>query len=335
MSQASEKTLIVAPLRGVDLRAESEIPLGDGLFLAPAHVYQRTIEHDIAHFFLSRVQAQNMAKARWVLGLRRADTAERPADIPTCVEAFQNGLMALQIVKPIRTYGLFFHGTEMPDGSPRLRGLTDRRWGMAAGQWAELRAFDEPLLGHACQILDQVRATMGGSDIPKRNAVHSLQLALEHPHPYVSCLLAVMGIEAILDSSDRWDFESKLCDLLGANAPAFPDWNSPDFRPPKYSVKDLAVHLYTLRSKIAHGVDLRTAAADKRSPVDLLEFKEYITTPFTAYEQVSDPVQYAKLLGEVSIYLLCRLLQVVFSTNRQVREPRRADYSVRGEGWSV
>lgn len=311
MLDGSEKTLIIAPLKGVDLEGESEISLGDGLFLARAQVYRATIERDIAYFFLSRVRAQNVAKAEWVLGLRQAETLGRPADIPSTVEAFQNALMAFQIVKPIQTYGLILHGSELADGSPHLRGLTDRRWRMAAGQWAQLRVFDEPLLRQACEIVDDVRTIMKGSDIRKRNAVHSLQLALEHPHPHVSCLLAVMGMEAILDSSDRWDFESKLCGLLGANAPAFPDWNSPDFRPPKYLVKDLAVHLYTLRSKIAHGVDLRTAAADNRSPVDLLEFKEYITTPFTEYEQGPDPVQYARLLGEASIYLLCQLLQNV------------------------
>lgn len=318
MSHGYEKTLMITPLRGLGLESESEISLGDGLFLAPAHVYQETIEKDIAHFFLSKVQAQEITNVKWVLGLRQGESPMQPTDIPSTVEAFQNALMAFQIVKPIQTYGLIFHGTELPDGSPQLRGLTDRRWGMTAGQWAQLRAFDEPLLGQAREIVGDVRTTMKGTDISKRNAVHSLQLALEHPHPYVSCLLAVMGMEAILDSRDRWDFECKLCRLLGSNTSAFPDWNSPDFRPPKYSVKDLGVHLYTLRSKIAHGVDLRTAAADKNSPVDLLEFKQYITTPFTEYEQGSDPVQYAKLLGEASIYLLCQLLQNVLSTTRHV-----------------
>lgn len=314
MSDGFEKTLVVAPLKGVGLEGESEISLSDGLFLARADAYHTTIERDIEYFFLSKVQAQDVRKAKWLLGLRQTQILGRAADIPSTVEAFQDALMAFQIVKPIETYGLIFHGTQLSDGSAHLSGLTDRRWPMAVGQWAQLRVFDEPLLRQACKIVDEVRAIMKGSDIPKRNAVHSLQLALEHPHPYVSCLLAVMGMEAILDSCDRRDFESKLCGLLGANTLAFPDWNSPDFRPPKYSIKDLAVHLYTLRSKVAHGVDLRRAAADKHSPVDLLEFKEYITTPFTNYEQGSDPVQYAQLLGEGSIYLLCRLLQRVLGT---------------------
>ena len=309
-----EITLVVAPLKGISLGAEFEISLGDGLFLARADAYRTTIECDIAHFFLSKVQAQDVMNAKWLLGLRQTETRGRTADIPSLVEAFQDALMAFQIVKPIETYGLIFHGSELTDRSPHLRGLTDRRWPMAVGQWAQLRAFDEPLLKGVCKIADEVRVLMKGSDIPKKNAVHSLQLALEHPHPYVSCLLAVMGMEAILDSDGRWDFESKLCDRLGANTTAFPDWNAPDFRPPQYSVKDLAVHLYTLRSKVAHGVDLRKAAADKRSPVNLLEFREYITMPFADYERRSDGVQYAKLLGEVSIYLLCQLLQSVLRT---------------------
>jgi hypothetical protein len=314
VSNRFETTLIVAPLKGVVLESESEVPLSNGLFLARAEAYHTTIERNIQYFFLSRVQAQDVMNAKWLLGLRRTETPERSVDIPNTVEDFQDGLMAFQIVKPTETYGVIFHGRQLPDGSAHLSGLTDRRWPMAVGRWAQLRAFDEPLLKQTSSIVERVRALMKGSDIPKRNAVHSLQLALEHPHPYVSCLLAVMGMEAILDSNDRRDFESKLCGLLGKDTPAFPDWNSPEFRPPNYSVHDLAVPVYMLRSKVAHGVDLRRAAADKHSPVDLLEFKEYITTPFIDYEQRTDAVQYAQLLGEASIYLLCQLLQNVLNT---------------------
>jgi hypothetical protein len=141
---------------------------------------------------------------------------------------------------------------------------------------------------------------MAGSDIAKRNAVHLLQLALEHPHPYIACLLAVAGMEAILDSQSRWDFEKKLCDTLGTSTPAFPNWNSPHFPPLKYTIKELAIHLYTLRSKVAHGVDLAKAATDRLSPVDLFELKEYIPE--------GEPAQYATLLSESSIYLLGQLL---------------------------
>ncbi len=174
---------------------------------------------------------------------------------------------------------------------------------MSAGQWARMRSFDQELLDQAKGMLGRVQSALAGSDIAKKNAIHLLQLALEHPHPLIACLLGVIGMEAIFDSGDRWDFEAKLSDLLGDSTLAFPDWNSPDFPPLRYTVKELAVHLYTLRSKMAQGANLKETVHDKNSPVDLLQFKEYI--PMT------DPVLYAMLLGESSIYLLGQVLQKV------------------------
>jgi len=219
--------------------------------------------------------------------------------------------MAFQIVKPIATYGLVFYGMESPNGRMCWQGMDDRRWPMGAGPWASLRAFDEPLLGEVRTVLNALRQTMKASDIGKRNAVHLLQLALEHPHPLIACLLAVIGMEAILDSKDRWDFETKLCELLGASTLAFPDWNSPDFSPPNYTVKNLAVHLYILRSKVAHGADLREAARDKNSPVDLSELKEYMPASPRSYDPSPETVQYATILGEAAIYLLGQVLEKV------------------------
>jgi len=118
-------------------------------------------------------------------------------------------------------------------------------------------------------------------------------------------------MEAILDSKDRWDFETKLCELLGASTLAFPDWNSPDFSPPNYTVKNLAVHLYILRSKVAHGADLREAARDKNSPVDLSELKEYMPASPRSYDPSPETVQYATILGEAAIYLLGQVLEKV------------------------
>jgi hypothetical protein len=44
-------------------------------------------------------------------------------------------------------------------------------------------------------------------------------------------LLWVTGLEAIFDSGGREEFEKKLCDCLGPQTPAFPNWHSePDRR---------------------------------------------------------------------------------------------------------
>ena len=301
MSDCAETSWTVMPLKGVHWGRDAEVPLGDGLALI------RTDERLLAAadgLFLGKVQIGDVGKSECFLVLRTSGPDE--TDAFTAVEQLQDALMALQIIKPIETFGLIFFGTQMSTGNIRWHGTNDRGWGMRAGQWAQMRAFDEPLLERAKTLLNPVRQTLKGPDIAKRNAVHLLQLALEHPHPLIACMLAVTGMEAIFDSADRRDFERKICALLGESTLAFPDWNSPQWAPPKYTVKDLAVHLYTLRSKIAHGADLLSAKLDKNSPVDFSTMKEYI--------EGLDAVQYATLLGESAIYLLCQVLQKTVAT---------------------
>jgi hypothetical protein len=290
----------IVPLKGVRQGREPEVPLGDGLALIRADERLLAARDEL---FLGKVEFEAIGKSECFLVLRTSEPDG--VDVFTAIERLQDALMAFQIVKPIETFGFIFSGTQQSGGNVRWHGTNDRGWPMRAGQWAQMRVFDEPLLIRAKALLTQVRETMKGPHIAKRNAVHLLQLALEHPHPLIACMLAVTGIEAILDSADRWDFESKICTLLGDSTLAFPDWNSPEWMPPKYTVKDLAVHLYTLRSKIAHGANLLSAIQDKKSPVNFSEMKEYIPGV--------ESVQYATLLGESAIYLLCQVLQRVIA----------------------
>jgi hypothetical protein len=139
---------------------------------------------------------------------------------------------------------------------------------------------------------------VNGPSAERRNAFILLQLGLEHFHPLISGLLWVMGLEAIFDSADRNDFKKKLCECLGSSTKAFPDWN---VRQPDYTVEDIAIHLYTLRSKVAHGVDLRKSALHPKYPVDLLE-KHTLRHSF-------EEVPYALILSEAACYLLCQVLR--------------------------
>jgi hypothetical protein len=56
-----------------------------------------------------------------------------------------------------------------------------------------------------------------------------------------------------------------------------------------------------LRSKLAHGADLRKAAIDKKYPVDLIA-KVKLT-------EFSEQTAYATVLCEAACFLLCQVLQ--------------------------
>ena len=140
---------------------------------------------------------------------------------------------------------------------------------------------------------------MNASNAERKNAVVFLQLALEHNHLLIAGLLSVMGMEAIFDSDNRNNFKEKLCTCLGPSTLAFPDWNAPTIAP-AHTVEEVAIPIYMLRNKLAHGVDLRKAMLDKSTPVDLLKKVKLIDS--------LEPRAHAYLLGEAACYLLCQVL---------------------------
>jgi hypothetical protein len=215
------------------------------------------------------------------------------------IEAFQHGLMAFQILKPVQTLGFMFQGTKYDSGLSLER--TIHRPPTDADRWARMRVFDEPLLAQVNDMIPKIFRVMTGTNAEHKNSIILLQLALEEPHPLLTGLLCVMGMEARFDSADRYDFKNKLCACLGASTRAFPDWNSPGFSQPKDTIEDLAIPLYMLRSKLAHGRDLRSAIRDTRTPVDLV--KAVQLTPELG------PVPNAYLLSEAAIYIHCQVLQ--------------------------
>ena len=216
------------------------------------------------------------------------------------VEAFQHGLMALQIIKPVQTLGFIFQGSRKNEAALHI-GPTSHRAPTDAGQWARMRRFDAHLLGRVPDLIPKICRVMQGTIAEHKNSFILLQLGLEQSHPLIAGLLCVMGMEARFDSANRNDFEKKLCACLGASTLVFPDWNSPDFPQPKYTVAELAIPIYMLRNKLAHGADLRKATVDKSTPVDLTKKVDLIPE--------LEPRANAFLLSEAAVYLLCQVLQ--------------------------
>jgi hypothetical protein len=169
---------------------------------------------------------------------------------------------------------------------------------MNAWPWAWRKPFDSELIQRVPAIIKSIQRIMGGPNAEMKNAVILLQLGLEHFHHLVAGLFWVMGLEAIFDSWGKEQFRKNLCACLGENTLVFPNWNA---QRPSLTVGDIAFDLYVLRSKLAHGADLRKAASDPQYPVDLIEKR--------ILPNSSDPVPYAALLSEIACYLLCQVLQ--------------------------
>jgi hypothetical protein len=224
---------------------------------------------------------------QWVQGEELGAGRERGTN------RFYAGLMAIQVIKPICTLGFIYRSQDLQ---------IERRHPMQPGQWAIENKFDDAMLAAVPAMIDRIQPVMDGGSVEKRNALTLLQLGLEHFHTYIAALLWVTGIEAIFDSGGREEFRQKLCQCLGPQTPAFPNWHSkPDA--PSYTVEEIAIPLFVLRNKLAHGADLRTAANDKKHPVDL--------TKRVSLTQDTETVNYALVLSEAACYLLCQVLRKV------------------------
>ena len=170
---------------------------------------------------------------------------------------------------------------------------------MQPGQWAMMNLFDNSMLAQVPPLIDRVQAAFDTKNIVLHNVITLLQLGLEHFHPYIAGMLWMMGLEAMFDSGGKELFQKALCDCLGEGTPVFPNWHG-RYDAPAYTVGEIAIPLYVLRNKLAHGADLSSAATDKRYPVDLL-------AP-VSLTQDAVTVNYASVLSEAACHLLCQVL---------------------------
>ena len=300
---------IFSGLHGVDAGDEPEVSLGSGFSLVRTNDYLLSARSKID---LSGREWDEHGGVNWYLVYKH----EMPQGIaPSALldyltighedikEIFSNGLIALQVLKPIGTLGTLFYGEFYERESPAPPGFSlqtiERRPPMNPWPWAWRRPFNKELIQRVPAAINSIQRIMQGQVAEKKNAFILLQLGLEHFHHLVAGLFWVMGLEAIFDSWGKEDFRKNLCACLGENTLVFPDWH-PAQRP-NLTVGDVAFDLYVLRSKLAHGADLREAASDPKYPVDLIERRVLPSS--------SEPVPYALLLSEVACYLLCQVLQ--------------------------
>jgi len=287
------KPCMFSGLRGIEAGDDAEVVLGSGFSLVKPNPY-----------ILSARDMSSMTGREYTdgSGVSRYLVYKHDPPLPAKTygevnNIFHSGMMAFQVLKPIRTLGLLFFGDYTPTGGFSLQTI-ERRPPMEPGEWASRKTFDQELLKQLPATIEGVHKVMSGPSAEKRNAFTLLQLGLEHFHPLVAGLLWVTGLEAMFDSFGKEEFGKHLCSCLGENTRVFPDWHA---ERRDWTVGSIATHLYVLRNKLAHGADLRKAAVDPKFPVDLIEKR---TLPGS-----SEEVPYALLLSEAACYLLCGVLQ--------------------------
>ena len=299
------KTVFTA-LDRVAMNGDDEIPLVDGLSLVRPN--GRLTSGSWSHTVNQMDEAEIKAASR-LLVCRYEEPDEKDswnAVQKRAYDLLRSSLMAFQVIKPIRTFGYMHHGSSGDafgfDSSQYVPTHIYYRPQMRPSRWARMNEFDDAMLAQMPVMIARVRAALTGPDVPRANALTFLQLGLESEQPYIAGLLWVTGLEAIFDSGGKDKFKKKLCDCLGPQTLAFSNWHSkPDA--PTYTVEELAIPLFVLRNKLAHGADLRTAAADAKQPIDLMA-RVNLTPDSTA-------TTHALLLSEAACYLLCQVLQKV------------------------
>jgi hypothetical protein len=285
-------------VHGVSLPCGEEFQLAKGLRISTAsplilsrwsrldlNIRQKHEMENVGHYLVYECEC-----------LQRSTVAEENAR-----DRLLNALMAIQIIKPSATLGYVLQLFTSSSGGHSFFGPAEVRAPMDPRQWPALRYLDRPLLEQAVRMVARLDSVMAGQDSRKKNAVYLLQLALEHPHPAITCLLAVSSMEACLGTWTAKDFVKVLCELLGTSSFAFPDWNSPRFVQPHYTVGELAFDLHRLRSTIAHGNDFRLAVGRDRRSIDFQQLRDFI-------DERQKPT-YIQLLCESSICLACKVLQ--------------------------
>jgi hypothetical protein len=284
-------------LYNVDMGGRDEIDLGAGFFLSkstPSLLSVRSRQD------LSGRQFDEMQRLHSFLVHRESVPALRGPERGKKIDYFQDGLVALQVLKPLRTFGVIFQGSETGTDHLNLETVCDRPpmdpWG-----WAAMRSFDEEFFAEAPDTIKRVIKVKNATAAEPKNALSLLQLGLEHFHPLVAGLFCVMGLEAALGVNGRHQFRERLSACLGESTRVFPDWNSPAYPGPDLTVGQIAIDLYMLRNMIVHGLDLRKATHDKTTPVDLLK---KVQVANDLHERAN-----CVLLSEAALYLLCAVIR--------------------------
>jgi hypothetical protein len=150
-------------------------------------------------------------------------------------------------------------------------------------------------------ILDGVNRAFDSSSVRLQNPILLLEHGLQTDNVYLSMLMWVMGLDVLLMAGNIGPFVDRLEGFLGGTAYVFPPVNSPQ-RQPRPTVADVANHVYELRNKIAHGIEV------PKNP-----FRLPHTLEDTSGQRINwEANVYVMTLQNAALFLLIRCLRKIF-----------------------
>ncbi|HEY9141477.1 MAG TPA: hypothetical protein VIN93_11330 [Bryobacteraceae bacterium] len=135
------KQCMFSGLCGVEAGDDAEVGLGGGFSLVRPNEYILSARD---HPSMTGTEFEEAASAsRYLVYKHEPQVLGRTREEIKAI--FHDGLMAIQVLKPVRTLGIVFYGDYTSSGTFSLQNI-ERRPPMEPGPWALRRALDQELL---------------------------------------------------------------------------------------------------------------------------------------------------------------------------------------------
>jgi hypothetical protein len=220
------------------------------------------------------------------------------------IKIIQNAALALQIVAPVGSWESQIIALDRRADGLQVRGMVHRPPQYTV-PWARGVQFDSRAENELPLVVSGVQKTIARGSVRLKNALNFFELGLDSTNPYLQFFLWTSALDGLLMAANARTFRERLCSLFGHSNFVLP---ASEFGQPRYRVEDVADDLFELRSKIAHGSEI------PKKFWTGVSFEDENGIPISV---VQSPRPYYQVLGECSLFLLCRLLRWIFVNDLQ------------------
>ena len=209
-----------------------------------------------------------------------------------------HALYAIQILLPIGSPNLTFLYRSKSNGL--ILESSQHRPAYIGTLWAGLCDVPESFDADIPIVMERVRDVFRKPILRLQIPIWLLEQGLTAYDRHIRLLLWATGLDGVTQAGGVTAFSERLCALIGSETEIFPP--SPTLPAPKYRVRDVAEHLYLLRTEMAHGLPFHERF--RRRPGFLDGNDRPICADFASW-------RYDQVIEECSAFLLCRALREV------------------------